>query len=315
MDGMVGSAGMTLEGARRVDQAIREEWDTRMRAHETRVAGYDDLFLDPDRQLAVWRRAGMLVLETPAELIGSYAADLGLFRWWWSGKENALKLAPARLDRAFAHAQETDLRALLTRQHQLEDENEAAMLCRVAAYYAQATAMVRQPQGDRVNYFAVFAANTRPPIVPDLDIVRTLPPPAVMPRVPDLDLGPRPSASASAPAPAPSAVREPARALLLPLVHIARGLLRRTFGERARRALVIVTVDTARDKARFFVTLVGSNDAGELAAIDTTRDLLDAAGVMLGEDARSGNGRWRKLVVHVECAGAGAEIARCEVGS
>jgi hypothetical protein len=293
---------MTLEGARRVDEAIRDEWNARMHAHESRVAGYDDVLVDGDRQLAVWKRLGMLMLEAPAELVGSYTPDLGLFRWWWSGKENRLQLVPSRLDAAFAHAQKTDLRALLTRQLQLDSEADAEMLCRIAAHFANATAMLCQEQGDRLSYYAVFAAQTRAPIVPDLDIVRTLPPPAVSPAPA------RPSA-------APAAVREPSRTLLLPLVHIGNGLMRRTFRERTRRGLLIVTVDTAREKARFFVTLIAATAEGELAAIDTTRDLLDAAGIMLGEDARSGNGRWRKLVVHLECAGEGAEIARCEVSA
>lgn len=292
---------MTLEGARRVDETIHPEWAARMRAHDTRVAGADEVRIDAERQIAGFRRAGMLVLEAPAELVGSFTPDLGLFRWWWAGKENRLQVNPTRLDQAFAYAQQNDLRALLTRQHQLDSEADAEMLCRVAAHFAHATAMLRDEQTDRISWYAVFAAATRPPIVPDLEIVRTLPPPAVR--------------SASMPPPGASHTREPSRSLLLPMVHIASGLVRRTFHERARRAVVIVNVDTSRDKARFFVTLVGATDEGELEAIDTTRDLLDAAGIMLGEDARSGNARWRKLVVHVECVGDGVEISRCDVSA
>ena len=292
---------MTLEGARRVDHAVREDWDVRMRAHETRVAGYDEIRVEGERPTAAWRRVGMLMLEAPAELIGSYTPDLGLFRWWWAGKENSLNIVPTRLDQAFAQAQKNDLRELLTRQHQLDGEDDAAMLCRVAAYFAHATAMVRQQEGDRVSYYAVFAAATRAPIVPDLEIVRTLPPPPVRNSAP--------------PSGGPPTVREPGRGLLLPLVHIASGLIRRVFREDARRGVLIVNVDTTRDKARFFVTLVGSSSDGELASLDTTKDLLDAAGVMIGEDARSGNGRWRKLVVHIECVGGGAEVSRCDVSA
>lgn len=292
---------MTLEGARRVDHAIREDWDTRMRAHEARVSGYDEVRVEGERPTAAWRRVGMLMLEAPAELIGSFTPDLGLFRWWWAGKENSLNIVPARLDQAFAQAQKNDLRELLTRQHQLDGEDDAAMLCRVAAYFAHATAMVRQQDGDRVSYYAVFAAATRAPIVPDLEIVRTLPPPPVRNSAP--------------PSGGPPTVREPGRSLLLPLVHIASGLIRRVFREDARRGVLIVNVDTTRDKARFFVTLVGSSNDGDLASLDTTKDLLDAAGVMIGEDARSGNGRWRKLVVHIECVGDGAEVSRCDVSA
>ena len=108
-------------------------------------------------------------------------------------------------------------------------------------------------------------------------------------------------------------VREPARELVVPVVRVANEILRRATDDHAQRALLIVNVDTSREKARFFVTLVASTNDGDLAAVDTTRELLDATGAMLGEDARSGNGRWRKLVVHFDCAGADTAITRCDV--
>jgi hypothetical protein len=292
-----------LEGARRVDRAGSADWDARAQAHESRIAGCDDMRIDHERQTAAWTRGGVLVLEAPAELIGVFFPELGLFRWWWSGKEHAIHLTPTRLDEAFAQAQRTDLRALLMRQHQLDSEEDAAMLCRVAAYYAHATTMVRQESDDRVSFFAVFVAKV--PIVPDLDFARTLPPPPVR----------EPARTPSAPpvALAPPSVREPARSLVLPVVHVANTMIRRAFHDRAPSALLIVNVDTSRDKARFYVTLVVATDDGDLTALDTSRELLDAAGIMLGEDARSGNGRWRKLVVRIDCEGEGAAIRRCEV--
>ncbi|HEX4517620.1 MAG TPA: hypothetical protein VH054_28955 [Polyangiaceae bacterium] len=283
---------------------MRDDWESRMRGHDARVASHDEVRIDENRQIIAFLRAGMLMLEAPAELVGTWFPELGLFRWWWSGKEHTLSLTPSRLDAAFAHAQKTDLRALLTRQHQLDGEEDATMLCRVAAYFAHATGMVRQQRGDRVSYYAVFAAATRAPIVPDLDIVRTLPPPAVAPT--------RPSAPPPPPD-SPRAVREPARELLVALVRVANDLLRHLLEDHARRALLIVNVDTSREKARFFVTLVAATDDGDLAAVDTTRELLDATGTMLGEDARGGNGRWRKLVVHFDCAGGDTAISRCDV--
>jgi len=305
---------MSLEGAKKVDRAVRDDWESRMRGHDTRVAGHDEVRIDENRQIIAWLRAGMLMLEAPAELVGTFFPELGLFRWWWSGKEHTLSLTPSRMDEAFAHAQKADLRALLTRQHQLENEEDATMLCRVATYFAHATGMVRQQRGDRVSYYAVFAAMSRPPIVPDLDIVRTLPPPAVAPST-SASPSTRPSSPPPASLPPPSArpVREPARELIVPVVRAANDLLRRALDDHAHRALLIVNVDTSREKARFFVTLVASTDDGDLASVDTTRELLDATGAMLGEDARSGNGRWRKLVVHFDCAGADTAISRCDV--
>jgi hypothetical protein len=128
-------------------------------------------------------------------------------------------------------------------------------------------------------------------------MLRTIPPPPV--------------------APAPStevvSLREPERTLLLPVVHAANTEILRAFERRAKKALLIVNIDTSRDKARFFVTLVAATDDGDLWALDTTRELLDATATMLVEDAGSGNGRWHKLVVRIECEGEGAAIHRCDV--
>jgi hypothetical protein len=295
---------MTLEGARRVFGAVKDDWDARMHAHDTRVSGYDDVRIDGERRIAAWMRVGMLVLEAPAELVGIFFPDLGLFRWWWSGKENSIALAPSRLDEAFSHAQKSDLRALLTRQHQLDGEEDAAMLCKLAAYFAHATALVREKHGDRVSYYAIFAAASRPPIVPDREIVRTLPPPAVAPS------SLRPS---ELPAQSEAAIREPARNLVAPLANVANTLLQKSLHDEAERALCIVNVDTSRDKIRFFVTVVALGSDSDMHVLDTTRELMDAAGAMLVDDARAGNGRWRKLVIRFDCAPAEAMITRCEV--
>jgi hypothetical protein len=159
-----------------------------------------------------------------------------------------------------------------------------------------------------VSYYAVFAAASRPPIIPDREIVRTLPPPAVAPT------SQRPSQLPSAPQDGSAArIREPARSLVGPLANIANDLLRKSLHDEAERAICVVNVDTTREKIRFFVTVVALGSDGDLHVLDTTRELMDAAGAMLVDDARSGNGRWRKLVVRFDCAPAEALISRCEV--
>jgi len=297
-----------VEGTRRIAQSISADWDALMQAHESRVAGYDAVHVDPERQTATWTRAGTVILEAPAELIGAFFPDLGLFRWWWSGKEHAIHLTPSRLDEAFGHAQRTDMRPLLTRQHQLDGEDDAAMLCRVAAYFAHATAMVQTSEEERVSFFAIFAATARAPAGMGREVARTLPPPPVR-EVVNQSEGLLQAPSVATPTP----IREPARSLVLPVVHVANTMIRRAFRVRARSALLVVNVDTSRDKARFYVTLVAATEDGDLSALDTSRELLDAAGIMLVEDARSGNGRWSKLVVRIDCEGEGAAIRSCEV--
>ena len=319
---------MTLERVRAIEDGIREEWGARMRTHASRVAGHDDERVDAKRQTAAWFRVGMLLLEAPIELVGTFFPELGLFRWWWSGKENTIALTPCRMDEAFAEAQRTELRELLTRQMQLDGPQDAEVLCRVAAFWARASAMVAQTEGDHVAWYAVFAAAPRPalvrrsesapapsssePVVPDLDLPRREPYLEAARTMPPAAVAPKPSSPLVTEAPPPSA-REPARQLLLPVAHAAGALLRRALHTPFRSALVIVNVDAARDKARYFVTVVAATEDGELATVDTTRDVVDAVGQLLAEDAKAGNGRWRKLVMRLATEGRAVAITRCEV--
>ena len=121
---------MSLEGARRVDRAVRDDWETRMRVHDARVSSHDEMRIDGERRIAAWFRAGMLVLEAPVDLIGVYFPDLGLFRWWWSGKEP--QLAPSRLDEAFAHAQQRTICARSSRDNTSSTEKTTPR-CSVAS--------------------------------------------------------------------------------------------------------------------------------------------------------------------------------------
>jgi hypothetical protein len=322
---------MTLERVRAIDDQIRDEWGARMRTHASRIAGYDDERIDATRQTAAWFKVGMLLLEAPIELVGTFFPELGLFRWWWSGKENTIAFTPCRMDEAFAEAQRTQIRELLTRQMQLDGVRDAEMLCRVAACHARASAMVGQQEGDRFAWYAVFAASPRPPIaqreqsappasspspservVPDLDLPRREPYLEAARTMPPGAVAPKPSWPPIVEAPPPSA-REPARQLLLPVAHAAGALLRRALHTPFRSALLIVNVDKARDKARYFVTLVAATQDGELASVDTTREVIDAVGHLLAEDSKTGNGRWRKLVMRLVSEGEGIAITRCEV--
>jgi hypothetical protein len=260
---------MALTSARRVDQAIAHDWAMRVHANE-----------------------GRLVDE---EIIATFFTDLGLFRWWWATREEAVHMMQSRLDEAFAHAQRVDLQPLLTRQHQLDDDTDAEMLCRIAAYFSNAVGMRRVEAGTKVTYLALFEPKNR---VSAANIMRTIPPPPVAP-VAIVEKEPE--------------VRQPSRELLLPLVYVASTIMRAALHDAARTALLVVIVDTSRDKARFYVTLVASTQDGDLLALDSTRELLDATAAMLVEDAKSGNGRWRKLAVRIDCEGQAAAIRRCEV--
>ena len=291
---------MPLRRIRIIDDGIRSDFIARQEEHASRVAGYDAYEIDPAASTASWTRGDEVLWEGRAELISRFFPELGLFRWWWAAHPEHMQMASNRMDEAFAEAQRSDLRALSTRQLTLEDEGDVEMLSRVAAHLAHARAMIRRDERDQIAYYALF--DTKPVrglIKFAADPIRTLPPGAVT--SPSRSMPPPPATRPSEPPPGLTVrpLREPSRDILEPVAYVAEKLLRRACPFGFRQALISVSIDTTRDKARFFVQLVVLDSRGDLEAIDSSKELLDAVGTFITEDVRSGNARWRKFTMRL----------------
>jgi len=133
---------------------------------------------------------------------------------------------------------------------------------------------------------------------------------------------PAPAASPASPAsPAPAAlrrVREPSRALFLPVATIALAALARA-SQGYVQGLFVVVVDTVSsggsgdDKRRLSVQLVVIDAAGLLRSLDPPNDLVEAAAFMVDADQREGNGTWRKLSARVTPKADGGATLHVEV--
>lgn len=301
---------MPLRRIRIIDEGIRAEFIARQEEHAARVALHDSFHFDAAAGTARWSRNDEPLWEGAAELIGRFYPEFGLLRWWWATED--VPGTGKRMDEAFAEAQRSDLKALSTRQLNLDDEVDAEMLCRVAAYYANARAMIRRNEGEQIAYYALFDTKPAQRIVRfAADPLRTLPPTASY----ESRSIPPPAAERPSQPPAASRIlREPTRETLLPLANVAGKVLRRSCPLGYRQALLVVSIDTTRDKARFFVQLVVLDQRGDLDAIDTTRELLDSVAGFIADDIRSGNARWRKFTVRLVPEGdAGVGLRSPEV--
>lgn len=117
-----------------------------------------------------------------------------------------------------------------------------------------------------------------------------------------------PNVRPSSPPPAAVAakkLREPSRALFLPVANAALGALAR--GSKGYlQGLFVVTVET-RDagdpsgpgRRGIVVQLVVIDPAGSLRALDPPAELVEAAAAMVEADRREGNGQWRKLSARI----------------
>jgi hypothetical protein len=142
--------------------------------------------------------------------------------------------------------------------------------------------------------------------------IRSIPP------MPPLDLSPvepapeipRPPRLPEPPPVAPAApIREPSRELFMPVATAALAdIVSAAPGFGQALVVVRVEVESVSSKGRFFVQLVCSDEVGELVALDPSRALLDAAAKFIGDDARDGNGRWKKLVARLRPTPRGASV-------
>jgi hypothetical protein len=219
------------------------------------------------------------------------------------------------MDRAYSEAQRNELQIVLSRQIVLDDTADAEMLARLACHLGRSHGMILRAEGSQIAYYAMFESAA--------SLERTLSEPAPPPRMPALalDVGgdvmrsmpPPPVAARPSHLPSERPLREPSLELVVPIVHAAGGAVRKALGGSFQTAILVIVVDTSRDKARFYVQLVAVSPFGELEAPDTSRELLDAVSTFLVADAKSGNGRWRKLVVRFYPEGQGLGLGKIEV--
>ncbi|MGZ3452743.1 MAG: DUF6882 domain-containing protein [Polyangiales bacterium] len=344
-----------------------------------RSLGHDDVRFDERQGFASFLRHGGMLWQPRAEKIGVWHGEVGLFRWWWTGT-GLSEHARTRLDMSYREGQRYQLPELTSDPVQLEGEEEAEMLARLAAQLSRADGCLRLAQGEDVTYVALFEAkpgestrpvadlrdttvtgsqrpawltvdpldqptdrpaqfvpaaigSARPPAQPEQRRgwsiappvarhdpgpmrsslgIRSIPPVRALEVSPDDEspvIPPPPRVPTPPPPAITAAIREPNRAIFMPvasaaladLVSVAPG-----FGQ----ALVVVRVEveSASSKGRFFVQLVCSDESGELVSLDPSRALLDAAAKFIGDDVRDGNGRWKKLVARLRPTPRGASV-------
>jgi hypothetical protein len=96
-------------------------------------------------------------------------------------------------------------------------------------------------------------------------------------------------------------IREPARALFVPVATAVLAILTKAV-PRFQQALFVVTVHSSAqigEKRRLVVTLVAVDEGGILRALDPSSDLVDVAARMVEADRIDGNGPWRKLSARI----------------
>ena len=214
------------------------------------------------------------------------------------------------MDTAYGEAQRMELKAMMDKQVVVDDIEDARHLAGLAAHLAGADGIVEMDEareGDdlKLAFYALFdnwKGTPRTKSNTPFAVSRSMPPPPgysspSIPSAPHVPVISVPTPSAQIVPAGPAGIREPAPTLLEGLVP-SLWLALQAAGQTAfRQALLVISVDTTGEKARFFTQIVVQDERGDLQPVDTSRAVLDAVGGLIGEDARSGNGRWRRLSV------------------
>ncbi len=134
-------------------------------AHATR--GADEVRPDHARGLVTFLHQGAVLFQARLEKIADYAPELGVFKWWFHGLSPDLDRV--RLGLAFREGERWSM-AELTKEQLVVEDDEAELLCRVAAQLARADGLIRSPSGGQVTYHALFDARDSGSARPTADL-------------------------------------------------------------------------------------------------------------------------------------------------
>lgn len=321
-----------------------------------RVAGFDDVDFDPLHGLITYVGENRRLWTAQVEAIGTYSADVSMFRWSWSAYERPA--GRARLNVVFAEGQRLGITSLTSAQTHVQDEDHAIRLAHAAAALARASGVYRTREPHRLTFYAMFevsagteerlahsplppsvragsrfppamtrAPSSRPPprgtgesVYPapmQLSGAAHLPKPA---RAPIMSmLPPPPPVMSGAEAALPNSrdrwfdadsgkaaveqptqpPREPSRDMLMPIANMALTAVVAAVPQGFVQAVLVVDVTVAEARARFSAVLVALDLQGDLVALATPQAVMDAVGAMILEDVKSGNGRWKRLLIRL----------------
>ena len=285
-------------------------------------------------------RRGESLARLYGEVLATFTPYDRILRWGWAGRASSASVTHG--DVIFREGQARGVPQLAMSVVGDLDGEEASTLVKLGALVARAEAVHERSVGSDVEYIGLF---DRPSPAEDAASRFSVPPPPVIERaqssmpppprayrsIPPIreiyeprTSGPRHAAvraparsSASTIPPAPDAavktLREPSRALFLPVANAALAALTR--GSKGYlQGLFVLTLDTeARGTRRLMVQLVVVDAAGILRALDPPLDVIEAAAALVEADRLEGNGTWRKLSARITPKPDGGATLRVDV--
>ena len=315
------------EATRRFSFLLQRDLRRLAEKREEHVARGEAMRFDSVTRIATLEtRRGESVARLYGEVLATYTPYDRILRWAWAGRAPS---APATHgDVVFREGQARGVPQLAMSVVGDLEQEDAATLVKLGALVARAEAIHERMVGSDVEYVGLFErprpsdadAASRfsvppPPVAerahssaPPPRAYRSMPPireiyePRTSGSRPPVAASPSKSSASTVPPPPDPAVkklREPSRALFLPVANAALAALTR--GSKGYlQGLFVLTLDTeGRGTRRLMVQLVVIDTAGILRALDPPLDVIEAAAAMVEADRQDGNGSWRKLSARI----------------
>jgi hypothetical protein len=322
------------------------------RREEHLARGEEMRFDSVSRVATLESRRGEAISRLYGEVLAIYAPHDRILRWAWAGRSSSA--APTHGDVVFREGQSRGVPQLSMSVVGDLDLDEARALVKLGALVARAEGIHDRMIAGEIEFIGIFdrprpseavepARESRfsvppPPVAEKPAVDPKAPPPRAYRSIPPIreifeprsgSVPPPPPARTPPPAAASASkspsvppvarkLREPSRALFLPVATAALAALAR--GSKSYlQGLFVVTLDpdprdpTASDKRRLVVQLVVIDAAGILRALDPPAELVDGAAAMVEADRREGNGAWRKLSARITPKADGGATLQVDV--
>lgn len=313
------------EVTRRLVFVLQHDVRRLVEGERARAARSEDVRYDAITRMATWEtRRGEVIGRWYGEVVASYVVRDRILRWAWAGRASISTLTHSEIV-----AREGQARGVPQLSMSVVgdlDEEEASTLARLGVLVSRGVGLKARDDGDEITFIGLFDSPRPREGDPPEPSRYSVPPPAVAPR--SSPPAPRPpssppSARASLPpireiyGPRSSPrsfpprasqpdfeIREPARSIFLPVATGVLQALARTV-PGFKQGLFVIGVEPpdfssgANAKHRLTILLVASDGAGQLVALDPSRELAEATARMVETDQLDGNGPWRKLSARI----------------
>ena len=239
-------------------------------------------------------RGGEVTGRHYGAMLATYNPDERIFRWAWTASAKTNTGFATHAENIFREGQSRGVPQLAMSVINDISVEEALTLAQLGALVARANALHVRAAEDAFEYVGLFDRPRPTESIAD-DSRFSVPPLRTSQKMPPIrEVWEPRNSSSPPPAGVAPKIREPARALFLPVANLALASLASSV-PGFQQALLVTTIEGDRVD----VQLVALDAMGILRALEPRAELLAEAQRMVDDDRKEGNTAWRRLSARI----------------